>query len=81
VDGLDVPVGDSFFWRTIEDDLSTAAQYYDAPALSLRNAVYHLLREQRHGFRVGGWVCGCVGGRHGRSEGVWEGDACGWRWD
>jgi hypothetical protein len=81
VEGQDVPVGDSFFWRTIEDDLSTAAQYYDAPALSLRNAVYHLLREQRHGFRVGGWA---FRGRSGRREGVWEGDACiggGSRWE
>jgi hypothetical protein len=68
VEGQDVPVGDSFFWRTIEDDLSTAAQYYDAPALSLRNAVYHLLREQRHGFRVGGWA---FRGRSGRRERVW----------
>lgn len=46
-----VPVGESFFWRTIEDELSTIGAYYDAPILSLRNAVFHLLREQRHGFR------------------------------
>lgn len=50
--GQDVPVGPSFFWRTIEDELTTIAQYYDAPALSLRNAVYHLLREGRPGFQV-----------------------------
>ena len=50
--GQDVPVGPSFFWRTIEDELSTVAQYYDAPSLSLRNAVYHLLREGRPGFQV-----------------------------
>lgn len=43
---------ESFFFRTIEDDLSTIAQYYDTPVLSLRNAVYHLLREQRFGFQV-----------------------------
>lgn len=48
----DEPVGPSFFWRTIEDDLGTIAQYYDAPVLSLRNAVYHLLREGRPGFQV-----------------------------
>ncbi|KAI7842833.1 hypothetical protein COHA_003579 [Chlorella ohadii] len=47
----DEPVGPSFFWRTIEDDLGTIAQYYDAPVLSLRNAVYHLLREGRPGFQ------------------------------
>ncbi|EFN59953.1 expressed protein [Chlorella variabilis] len=45
------PVGDSFFFRTVEDELSTIAQYYDAPVLSLRNAVYHLMREQRFGFQ------------------------------
>lgn len=53
-------MGPSFFWRTIEDDLGTIAQYYDAPVLSLRNAVYHLLREGRPGFHVGwcwsGWA-------------------------
>ena len=47
------PYGDSFFWRTIEDELSTVAAYYDAPVMSLRNAAYHLLREQQHGFQVG----------------------------
>ncbi|PSC68178.1 Acyl-coenzyme A thioesterase THEM4 isoform A [Micractinium conductrix] len=45
------PYGDSFFWRTIEDELSTVAAYYDAPVMSLRNAAYHLLREQQHGFQ------------------------------
>lgn len=48
----DEPVGPSFFWRTIEDDLGTIAHYYDAPVLSLRNAVYHLLREGRPGFQA-----------------------------
>ena len=52
----DEPIGPSFFWRTIEDDLGTIAQYYDAPVLSLRNAVYHLLREGRPGFQVWGGV-------------------------
>ena len=59
------PVGDSYFWRSAEDDLSLAGQYYDAPVLSLRNAAYHLLREQRPGFQVGGRCsigCVCGGG-------------------
>lgn len=59
---MDVPVGPSFFWRTIEDDLTTIAQYYDAPALSLRNAVYHLVREGRPGFQVRACVWGVAGG-------------------
>jgi len=69
-----VPIGESFFWRTIEDELSTVGSYYDTPIMSLRNAVYHLLREQRFGFQVrvreGGacsyarGVC-TVGGRNG----------------
>lgn len=46
-----VPVGQSFFWRTIEDELSTVGSYYDTPIMSLRNAVFHLLREQRFGFQ------------------------------
>ena len=61
-------MGDSFFFRTVEDELSTIAQYYDAPVLSLRNAVYHLMREQRFGFQVrrgghalAGWWARCRG--------------------
>lgn len=50
----DAREGPSFFWRTIEDDLAAVAQYYDAPSLSLRNAAYHLMREGRPGFQVGG---------------------------
>lgn len=46
-------MGPAFFWRTVEDDLTTAAQYYDVPALSLRNAVFHLMREGVPGFQVG----------------------------
>lgn len=47
-----MPIGESFFWRTIEDELSTIGSYYDMPILSLRNAVFHLLREQRFGFQA-----------------------------
>lgn len=45
------PIGPSYFWRTIEDELSTIGAYYDVSALSLRNAVYHLIAEGRHGFQ------------------------------
>lgn len=46
------PIGPSYFWRTIEDELSTIGAYYDVSALSLRNAVYQLMAEGRHGFQV-----------------------------
>ena len=38
------------FWKSAEVELETILQYYSIPTVSARNALYHLLIAEAHGF-------------------------------
>ena len=46
------------FWLSAEMEIETILQYYSIPTVSARNALYHLLIEEVHGFSEDDVHCG-----------------------